>query len=60
MGEAKQASVNSPEPDVVDEVIAAAGGDVREAIRMLIRGQDAIRAEMLKHVSPGYVRRRPN
>lgn len=44
--------------DIVDEVIAAAGGDPREAIRALIRGQDAIRAEAHRQVSRGYARGR--
>ncbi|SKA22633.1 hypothetical protein [Consotaella salsifontis] len=42
----------------VDEVLEAAGGDVRRAISGLIRGQQEIAAEVAKAVSAGYVRRR--
>lgn len=59
MAEARKAFIVEADDDMVDEVIAAAGGDPREAIRALIRGQDAIRAEVLRHVSPGYVRQKP-
>jgi hypothetical protein len=42
---------------VVDEVIAAAGGDLRSAISGLVRGQHAIEAEARASTSAGYVRR---
>ncbi|WAJ27298.1 hypothetical protein [Antarcticirhabdus aurantiaca] len=43
--------------DLVDEVIAAAGGDVRKAILGLVRGQHLLEGQMSRVVSAGYVRR---
>lgn len=55
MGEVRKALISEA---IVDRVIAAAGGDMREAIRALIRGQDAIRSQVLRHVSSDHVRGR--
>jgi len=43
---------------IVDEVLAATGGDVREAILGLVRGQHELESEIQQIVSSGYVRRR--
>ncbi len=43
---------------LVDEVLAAAGGDVRKAIIGLVLGQRQLEAEAANTVSAGYVRRR--
>lgn len=58
MGEAavKQGDTDELE-GVVDQVLAAAGGDVRKAILGLVRGQHEIAAENRQTVSAGYVRR---
>lgn len=45
------------EPDV-DEVITEAGGDVRAAIRMLLRDVMTLAADADANVSRGYVRAR--
>ncbi|GGD24252.1 hypothetical protein GCM10011335_28970 [Aureimonas glaciei] len=42
---------------VVDQVIEAAGGNLRAAIAGLVRGQHAIADDITKTVSAGYVRR---
>lgn len=42
---------------LVDEVLAAAGGDVRKAIIGLVLGQRQIEAEAASAISAGYVRR---
>lgn len=64
MAHAKQKSERvSNGPDliefIVDEAIAAAGGDMRATIMGLIRGQHTYEAEIDRTVSAGYVRRGP-
>ncbi|WP_152046365.1 hypothetical protein [Aureimonas psammosilenae] len=43
--------------DVVDEVLALVGGDPRQAIMALVRGQHDIAAELSEKISAGYERR---
>ncbi|WP_102958488.1 hypothetical protein [Mangrovicella endophytica] len=43
--------------DVVDQILTAAGGDVRAAILGLVRRQHELVAETRRSVSAGYVRR---
>src|SRR5688500_129673 len=50
----------SDDSALIDEAIAAAGGDARRAILGLIRGQETYQAEIAATVSAGYVRRRPD
>jgi hypothetical protein len=42
---------------IVDEVLAAAGGDVRRAIIGLVLGQHELESRIQAIVSAGYVRR---
>lgn len=41
----------------VDEAIDLAGGDLRDAVRSLILGQQSYENELRRTVSAGYVRR---
>ena len=58
MSRPARAPVQSDDHDaLVDEVLAAAGGDVRAAFVGLVLGQQELRAEAARTVSAGYVRR---
>ncbi|ORE97746.1 hypothetical protein ATO4_07400 [Aurantimonas sp. 22II-16-19i] len=60
MAKAEKSTVDLPEvpDDVVEAAIAEAGGDPREAVRGLIRGQHEIEERLIRQISAGYVRRK--